>query len=201
MLLVEWPSEGVPRFRAPGLMSRCHFVIHRTAACFVSRATRFGDKGSRDLMASRDEQGRHWVSDTPSMTDTDRKADPSEERASARARFLDAHGWPASWPSRWSMTARSGATTGSRRRPPGHSDGCAADKEDVRSFVTVGRRLEDWGYAPRIHGEDPVAGFLLLDDFGDRTFTRALAEGTDERSSTCPRWIYWWICTAGRRAM
>jgi len=33
---------------------------------------------------------------------------------------------------------------------------------------------------PRPLAMDPEAGFLLLEDFGDRTFTRALAEGADE---------------------
>lgn len=35
--------------------------------------------------------------------------------------------------------------------------------------------------APRVLSADPRSGFLLLEDLGDRTFTRALAEGADER--------------------
>jgi hypothetical protein len=36
--------------------------------------------------------------------------------------------------------------------------------------------------APRVLGQDVAHGFLLLEDFGDRTFTRALAAGSDEAS-------------------
>jgi len=53
--------------------------------------------------------------------------------------------------------------------------------EDVRPFVAVAHRLVALGYsAPRILAEDGEAGFLLLEDLGDATFTRRLAEGADE---------------------
>lgn len=56
------------------------------------------------------------------------------------------------------------------------------DLEDVVPFVTLSRLLNDHGYsAPRILGRDVENGFLLLDDFGDATYTRALASGADER--------------------
>jgi aminoglycoside/choline kinase family phosphotransferase len=49
-------------------------------------------------------------------------------------------------------------------------------KEDVRPFVTVARHLVGLGLsAPRIVAEDPDDGLLLLEDFGDDTFTRCLA--------------------------
>jgi N-acetylmuramate 1-kinase len=69
-------------------------------------------------------------------------------------------------------------TEGDRRAlmmdaPPPH--------EDVRPFVTVARHLCDLGYsAPRVLAEDIEAGLLLLEDFGDDTFTRLLASGADE---------------------
>ncbi len=54
-------------------------------------------------------------------------------------------------------------------------------KESVAAFLRVARRLIDLGLsAPRpLHMDEP-AGLLLLEDFGDRTFTRALAQGVDE---------------------
>jgi len=55
--------------------------------------------------------------------------------------------------------------------------------EDVRSFVLVDRhlRLLDFS-APEILSEDETNGFLLLEDFGDATFTILLASGADERA-------------------
>lgn len=54
-------------------------------------------------------------------------------------------------------------------------------KEDVRPFIAVARLLEELRLsAPRLLAEDRAQGFLLLEDLGDRTFTRALAGGADE---------------------
>ena len=54
-------------------------------------------------------------------------------------------------------------------------------QEDVRPFVAVARHLLTMGFsAPRILAEDPERGFLLLEDFGDATYTRELAAGADE---------------------
>jgi aminoglycoside/choline kinase family phosphotransferase len=53
--------------------------------------------------------------------------------------------------------------------------------EDVRPFLRVARHLRALGLsAPEILAADEAAGFLLLEDFGDTTFTRALAAGHDE---------------------
>jgi len=53
--------------------------------------------------------------------------------------------------------------------------------EDVRSFVRVARLLRRLGLsAPTIHAAAEPDGLLLLEDFGDDTFTRALAGGADE---------------------
>ena len=53
--------------------------------------------------------------------------------------------------------------------PPAH--------EDVRPFAQVARHLHDLGLsAPDILAEDDVNGFLLLEDFGDDTFTNLLAK-------------------------
>lgn len=56
-------------------------------------------------------------------------------------------------------------------------------QEDVRPFLTVARLLQRMGLsAPAILAEDVTAGLLLLEDFGDRTYTRLLAAGADERA-------------------
>ncbi len=69
-----------------------------------------------------------------------------------------------------------------------HADGRAAvvmdappEKEDVRPFVSVGEILSGFGYSvPRLIAADEADGFLLLEDLGDTTYTRALAAGEDE---------------------
>lgn len=54
-------------------------------------------------------------------------------------------------------------------------------KESVAPFLRVAARLIDMGFsAPRPLHVDEASGLLLLEDFGDRTFTRALAEGAAE---------------------
>jgi aminoglycoside/choline kinase family phosphotransferase len=54
-------------------------------------------------------------------------------------------------------------------------------KEDVRPFLAVARLLHGQGFsAPLILAEDTAAGLLLLEDFGDSTYTRLLAAGADE---------------------
>jgi aminoglycoside/choline kinase family phosphotransferase len=54
-------------------------------------------------------------------------------------------------------------------------------QEDVRPFLRVARLLQALRLsAPRILAEDVGQGLLLLEDFGDRTYTRLLADGADE---------------------
>lgn len=54
--------------------------------------------------------------------------------------------------------------------------------EDVRPFVAVSHALREAGLAaPRILAEDLDAGFLLIEDFGDLTFTRLAERGDDLR--------------------
>lgn len=56
-------------------------------------------------------------------------------------------------------------------------------QENVGPFLAVARHLQALGYsAPAILAEDRAAGLLLLEDFGDDTFTRLLAAGADETS-------------------
>lgn len=52
--------------------------------------------------------------------------------------------------------------------------------ENVRPFIRIGRLLKDLGFsAPEIYAEDAEAGFLLLEDLGDQTYTRELDAGGD----------------------
>jgi len=55
--------------------------------------------------------------------------------------------------------------------------------EDVNAFHRVERLLLSLGLsAPRALAVNQAEGLMLLEDLGDRTFTRALAEGDDERA-------------------
>jgi hypothetical protein len=59
--------------------------------------------------------------------------------------------------------------TGRAAAPPG--------REDVRPFVRIARLLGDLGLsAPAIMAEDAPAGLVLLEDLGDATYTRVLAQ-------------------------
>ena len=54
-------------------------------------------------------------------------------------------------------------------------------KEDVRPFLRIARHLSSLGYsAPEVLASDEASGLLLLEDLGDDTFTRLLAQGEDE---------------------
>lgn len=53
-------------------------------------------------------------------------------------------------------------------------------KEDVRPFALLSDHLCRLGFsAPRVLAKDAEAGLLLLEDFGDDTFTRLLDRGAD----------------------
>jgi hypothetical protein len=104
------------------------------------------------------------------------------ERAALIASFLAAQGWgeaerrplpgDASF-RRYVRLARGGERAMLMDAPPPH--------EDVRPFVAVARLLHGLGLsAPRIDAEDVAAGLLLLEDFGDDTYTRLLAAGAGE---------------------
>ena len=104
------------------------------------------------------------------------------ERDRQTAEFLAAAGWrgaeirplagDASF-RRYHRVQRNGARAVLMDAPP--------DREDVRPFMRVARHLLDLGLsAPAILAADEAAGLLLLEDFGDDTFTRLLAAGADE---------------------
>jgi aminoglycoside/choline kinase family phosphotransferase len=71
--------------------------------------------------------------------------------------------------------AMNGSTAVLMDAPPPH--------EDVRPFLAVTRLLQGLDLsAPRVLAENVEAGLLLLEDFGDGTFTRRLAAGDDEQA-------------------
>ncbi len=56
-------------------------------------------------------------------------------------------------------------------------------QEDVRPFIQVGEHLCALGFsAPRIFARDVTNGFLILEDFGEATYTRLLAAGEQEQA-------------------
>lgn len=108
----------------------------------------------------------------------------AEERAAGRRAFLDRAGWTGAeieaLPAdasfrRYFRVRRGGDSAILMDAPPG--------KEDVRPFLEIDRILAGYGYSvPTVLAEDAAAGFLLLEDLGDTTYTRALAAGRDERA-------------------
>lgn len=118
----------------------------------------------------------------PSRGDAPLEALPSAVRTACRGALLDEVGWggarieqipgDASFRSyqRLSRTRLDGTEESAilMDAPP--------PREDIRPFTSIARRLTGFGYsAPRILAENDAAGFLLLEDLGDATFTRVLA--------------------------
>src|SRR5919204_5539432 len=104
------------------------------------------------------------------------------ERRHAMESFLAAQGWGGSAP-----TVLAGDA--SFRRYYRVSDGARRavlmdappPQEDILPYVVVARILRAHGFsAPEIYAEDRDQGFLLIEDFGDDTYTKLLAKGVDE---------------------
>ena len=56
------------------------------------------------------------------------------------------------------------------------------DKEDIRPWLDVAGRLARAGlHVPEIQAADPVRGFVLMEDLGDRTLLPELREATVDR--------------------
>lgn len=54
-------------------------------------------------------------------------------------------------------------------------------QEDVRPYIKVAEHLLSLGFsAPEIYARDEENGLLIIEDFGDATYTRELAQGADE---------------------
>jgi aminoglycoside/choline kinase family phosphotransferase len=110
---------------------------------------------------------------------------PENDRARSRARtaFLAGAGWgeaaiealpaDASF-RRYFRLSRAGDSRLLMDAPPAH--------ENVRPYLRVAEHLLALGLsAPRVDHRDLAEGFLLIEDFGDDTFTRLLAAGAEER--------------------
>jgi aminoglycoside/choline kinase family phosphotransferase len=104
------------------------------------------------------------------------------DRATQIAGFLDAAGWG-------TAERKPLAGDASFRRYDRLRDGdqravlmdAPPPQEDVRPFLKVAGLLHGLGLsAPRILAHDEAAGLLLLEDLGDGTYTRLLADGADE---------------------
>src|SRR5579863_1376561 len=101
------------------------------------------------------------------------------ERDAAMAAFLAAAGWggvaPVVLAADASFRRYYRLADGARRivlmdAPPPH--------EDVRPYVAVAEMLRSLRLsAPEIYRTDPEQGFLLIEDFGDDSYTRLLAGG------------------------
>jgi aminoglycoside/choline kinase family phosphotransferase len=104
------------------------------------------------------------------------------ERATQIAGFLDAAGWGKA--ERKPLAGDASFRRYDRLRE-GEKQAVLMDapppQEDVRPFLKVAGLLHDLGLsAPRILARDETLGLLLLEDLGDGTYTRLLADGADE---------------------
>src|SRR5437763_3392177 len=105
-----------------------------------------------------------------------------EARRRAMDAFLDTAGWgglapvPLAGDASFRRYYRVGGNGGSAvlmDAPP--------PQEDVGPYVAVAALLRNFGLsAPEVFAEDREQGFLLLEDFGDDTYTRLLERGADE---------------------
>ena len=104
------------------------------------------------------------------------------DRTSARNTFLAAHGWPAS---ACSLLADDASFRRYFRLQEGWRRAilmdAPPDKEQTAPFVTIARHLTAMDLsAPDVQAWDRDNGFVILEDLGDDTFTRMLAQGGDE---------------------
>jgi aminoglycoside/choline kinase family phosphotransferase len=103
------------------------------------------------------------------------------ERAETISSFLSTHGWGTA-----ARTPLAGDASARRylRLARGDERAILMDSpnpaEDVVPFIAIADILRRLGLsAPEIKAAQPGDGLLLLEDFGDGTFTRLIAQGTD----------------------
>jgi aminoglycoside/choline kinase family phosphotransferase len=104
-------------------------------------------------------------------------------RQRALAAFLEASGWSGVRPTPLAGDASFRAYYRVRRGPDSAVVMDAPPpQEDVGPYVAVAAILRGLGLsAPEVLAENRAEGFLLIEDFGDDTYTRLLARGADER--------------------
>ncbi|WP_019625051.1 aminoglycoside phosphotransferase family protein [Thioalkalivibrio sp. ALJT] len=104
----------------------------------------------------------------------------------ARSRQL--RDWLETQPGNWSELALLRADASFRRYFRARHEGnpvvlmdAPPEREATEPFVRIAQLLQALGLRPpRVLKHDAAAGFVVLEDLGDRTFTRALAEGEPE---------------------
>jgi len=105
-----------------------------------------------------------------------------DDRAEHVSGFLAASGWGAA--ARWRLAGDASFRRYDRLEQEGRRIvlmDAPPPQEDVRPFLRVARHLRGLGLsAPEILAEDVALGLLLLEDFGDATYTRLLAQGAAE---------------------
>ena len=108
----------------------------------------------------------------------------SSGRQALIAAFLDRAGWGAA--RRWRLAGDASFRHYDRVELDGRRAvlmDAPPPREDVRPFVAIARHLTSLGYAaPALLAVDEALGLLLLEDLGDDTYTRRLAEGDDEEA-------------------
>jgi aminoglycoside/choline kinase family phosphotransferase len=108
-----------------------------------------------------------------------------DDRAQERQAFAATHGWGDAAAEKLPVDAslrhyyrlrQNGKSALLMDCPPAHHE------EDVRPFIRVDEHLRRLGMsAPALYAADIPRSLILLEDFGDDTFTRLLAKGHDER--------------------
>lgn len=119
------------------------------------------------------------------MADGQDESAREAQRETQRRAFLDQFGWATALPQALTSDAsfRRYFRLGLGNQRVLLMDAPPEAGEDVRPFARIDRHLIDLELsAPEILAEDAERGFLLLEDFGDATFTNLLAQDEDEEA-------------------